>query len=353
MKFRFLLLTLLALFSTTAFSQSLFSINGTVKNDKAEPIESATVFLSGSTQVTKTNTNGKFSFGGLTPGTYEVVVRMLGYSSLKENAVINSQSLDKVLVLSQNNIQLNEVVIGKGTSRDKQLAMFFDAFVGVTRNAAFCNILNPEVIEFSTNGAFLKAFSNEFIVVENKSLGYKISYLLRDFSFDRMSETTIYDGESIFENLKGNESQQRRWSKNRLRAYKGSFMHYLRSLYKGNSASEGFLTYRIDATQNPAAENFIDVKQYLSKADANFAQFQFDTQLKIIYAGKAKRPGVILKDIDPARLAFMPISYVTLFVDKAVIDKKGSYLDYKSFRLEGRWGIVRLGDQLPFEYIPK
>jgi hypothetical protein len=343
---------LLLLVGKTATSQSLYSINGIVKNEEGKPIESATVFLSGSTQVTKTNANGRFSFNGLSSGSYEVVVRMLGYSSSKENALINSKSISKVLILSPKNIQLKEVQIGKGRRRDEYLRTFFDTFIGVTRNAAFCTILNPEVIEFSTEGNFLKAFSEEFIIVSNKSLGYKISYLLRDFKYDRKSATTIYDGACIFENLSGTESQQRKWAKNRLQAYKGSFMHYLRSLYVGKTTGEAFLTYVVDYSKRPT-DSLVDVRQYVSKANANFVNFRFDMQLKVVYVGKAAARSMLMIDPDPFKLASMPTSYATLFVDQAVIDKKGSYIDYKSFRLEGKWGVFRLGDQLPFEYMPK
>lgn len=343
---------LLLCFSDTVFSQSLFSINGTVKNKKGEPIEAATVFLSGSSQATRTNEAGKFTFTGLSSGSYEVVIRMLGYSSLKENALINSQSINKMMVLSQKNIQLKEVQIGKSSKRDDYLKTFFDTFIGVTKNAAFCTIVNPEVIEFSTNGRMLKAYSDEFIIVRNKSLGYKISFLLRDFIYDSSSAITIYDGECIFEKLNGTLSQEKKWEKNRLQAYNGSFMHFLRSLYVGNSAGEGFLTYIVDHTKKTATDSLIDVKQYISKANGDFRNFSFDPQLKVVYAGKLAVKGVPIQDFDPFKRSALPTSYVKLFVYEAVIDKKGSYVDYKSFRLEGLWGVFRLGDQLPFEYMP-
>lgn len=350
--FAFTILILFIVQYETALSQSLFSINGIVKNKLGKPIESASVFLSGSAQITKTNASGRFNFNGLNSGSYDIVVRMLGYSSMKGNALINSRDVNKSIVLSEKNIQLNEVLIGKGSRRTEYLKTFFDTFIGVTKNAAFCTILNPEVVEFSTKGNILQAFSEEFIIVSNKSLGYKISYLLRDFTYDRSSATTIYDGECVFENLMGTEAQQKKWKKNRLQAYKGSFMHYLRSLYDGKTLEESFLTYIIDRNKKPI-DSLVDVRQYVSKANFNFINFRFEPQLKVIYVGKSVAPGVIVQQIDPFRLASMPSSYAKSFVSKVVIDKKGSYVDYKSFRLEGLWGVFRLGDQLPFEYEPQ
>jgi hypothetical protein len=45
-------------------------------------------------------------------------------------------------------------------------------------------------------------------------------------------------------------------------------------------------------------------------------------------------------------------SIMTLFLENAILDKKGSYVDYRSFYIQGFWGKKRLGDQLPFEYQP-
>ncbi|NNU34479.1 hypothetical protein HK413_10800 [Mucilaginibacter sp. S1162] len=43
-------------------------------------------------------------------------------------------------------------------------------------------------------------------------------------------------------------------------------------------------------------------------------------------------------------------SILNLFLDKAIVDRKGSYTDYRTFLIQGNWGRRRIGDQLPFEY---
>jgi hypothetical protein len=340
------------LLSFTSFAQSSFSINGVVENEKGDPIESATVFLSGTTRITKTNASGRFELKGLSPGSYDVVISILGYSSQKVNALINSTNVTKNIVLASKDIQLKEVRIGKEPRRDKYLSTFFDTFIGTSTNAAFCTITNPQVIQFSTNGSILQAFSDEFIIVTNKRLGYKISYLLRDFTFDTKSTTTVYDGECVFENLKGTEAQQKKWATNRLQAYRGSFMHFLRTLYSGRSVAEGFVTYDNGLVQYRLVDSIVNVRNYVTRPNKNFINLQF-IQFKVIYAGKYLGSELNVNLIDPFRLASLPTSYAFSFVNKIVIDKRGSYEDYKSFRLEGAWGEKRLGDQLPFEYEPK
>lgn len=352
-KLIWIFLSVFLLSSYTSVAQNSFSIGGTVENEKGEPVESATVFLSGTTKITKTNATGKFELRGLNPGSYDLVISNIGYSSQKISAQINLNSITKTIILSTKEIQLEEVQIGKKSRRDRYLSTFFETFVGTSTNAAFCTILNPEVIQFSTNGNTLQAYSDEFIIVNNKRLGYKISYLLRDFIYDSNTITTVYDGECVFENLKGTATQRKKWAVNRLRTYKGSFMHYLRSLYSGKTVAEGFVTYNNGQTRDRLVDSLVDVRKYVSKANKNFIDFQFDGQLKIIFAGKYVSPGVVVDNIDPFKLGSLPTSYALLFVNKAVIDKRGSIEDYKSFRLEGAWGNNRLGDQLPFEYEPK
>jgi hypothetical protein len=123
-------------------------------------------------------------------------------------------------------------------------------------------------------------------------------------------------------------------------------------LYIGNTFGQAFLTYVVDQSKR-STDSLIDVRKYVSKANVNFVHFRFDKQLKVVYVGKASAPSILMKEANPFKLASLPTSYATLFVEQAVIDKKGSYVDYKSFRLEGMWGVFRLGDQLPFEYVPK
>ena len=73
-------------------AQEPFTIKGTVFNTKKEIIEGATVFIDGSEKGTATNTKGEFKFTNIKPGTYQVIVSMVGYSSTKQNVIIQDKS---------------------------------------------------------------------------------------------------------------------------------------------------------------------------------------------------------------------------------------------------------------------
>jgi protocatechuate 3,4-dioxygenase beta subunit len=59
-------------------AQEAFTITGTVHNGKNEAIERATVFIDGSQKGTVTNAQGEFKFSNIKPGTYQVIVSMIG-----------------------------------------------------------------------------------------------------------------------------------------------------------------------------------------------------------------------------------------------------------------------------------
>ena len=351
MKLSLALFYVFILLNTTTYAQ-IFFIKGDVKTNKGVPIESATVFLEGSTQVTKTNASGEYGFDKLNPGTYTVVVSMLGYSSAKETVIIGTGPIRKDFILNDKSVQLKEVTVGNNFRRKEQMELFFSMFIGRSDNAISCKILNPEVIEFSTNGNLLEATSNDFIIIENINLGYRIKYLIRDFRHNNKTRITVYDGSCIFENLLGSVKQQKKWAKNWLLVYNGSFMHFLRSLYAGNTEEEGFLC---DQMSSPPVDTtlFIDIKKYVSKADSNFISFNTKSQLRIFYVNKPVLRGEYIKVHYKNIFENKRWSYLTMYVDKAVIDKKGSYLSYKSFLLDGDWANKRIGDRLPFEYSPE
>jgi hypothetical protein len=349
------LCTLLLFLSTLANAQVTFTITGLVRTAKGEPIDAATVFINGSKQITKTGSKGEFLFNNISPGTYQLVVNMIGYASVKQNVVIQSQSAKLDITLAEKQIVLAEVVIGDGSQRAKHIKTFIKNFLGESVNAKGCTIINTNLLDFSTNKTVLEAVTNDFLIIENKSLGYKIRYLLRSFRYNSGTGITSYDGESLFENMEGAAQQQEQWKLNRKKAYDGSFMHYLRALYASTTIKEGFLTYNIRNKSVPLQMDpqVVDMEQFLFTVDSNFVELRSKNRFYIFH--DPKKAAVEEKPIDDKTVTQAMDkrgSIMTLFLDNAILDKKGSYVDYRSFYIQGYWGRMRLGDQLPFEYQP-
>ncbi|MHA4894736.1 carboxypeptidase-like regulatory domain-containing protein [Pedobacter sp. PWIIR3] len=360
MKYVFIAVFMVFTISCT-FAQSNLNIVGTVKNESGIPLDAASVFLSGTTQSTKTNSKGEFSFFNIKSGSYVLVVSMVGFTPVNETIAVSDQLLKRSVVLKERRIQLNEVQVGnKGdVQRSAHFKTFFDNFIGISNNAKDCKIINADIIEYTTNRSILGATSPDFLIIENKNLGYRIKYLLSDFTFNGENGITNFTGDCIFEQLTGNEKQEVKWKKNRLKAYNGSFMHYLRSIYNNVDSAEGFETHIVKGDGEPDS-NRVDMSKYLIKMDNNLAELKFKPKLLITYLKPAmstnkkiqRGTSQLARTNVKAVPKHLPATYLNLYAGRTIIDSRGSFENYQSFFINGVWGAMRLGDQLPFEYLP-
>lgn len=356
------LLALLAIILTTisAYAQDNYTITGTVQSAAGEKIESATVFIAGSQKATMSNAEGGFTIRGLSSGTYQLVVNMLGYSSAKQNVIINDKSEAADITLGEKQIVLKEVLVGGVKEKkylDQQksyLKTFIKYFMGESVNAKACKILNPEILEFSTTKGILKAATYDFLMIENANLGYRIKYLLKTFEYDDKRNVTYYDGDCIFENLDGTPEQKGIWVANRNKTYEGSLMHFLRSVYANKSRQEGFLIYltKNDLFPMTIGPNPVVAEQIIKHIDNNFITFRFKKRLYIIYdKKKAAKEDKLVED--PAWIVSDLPDNGSIFMVNSQIDRRGSYADYGGLLIQGAWVKKRIGEQLPLEYVPE
>ncbi|MFD2872292.1 carboxypeptidase-like regulatory domain-containing protein [Mucilaginibacter ximonensis] len=359
------LLIILLTTNIDLLAQSRYKLSGTVNDEHGKPLNGATVFLSGSKTATISNEFGKFEFPDISAGTFQLIVKMLGYSPYQQSIIISDKPLDIQLSLSPQSIKLKEVTIGKRAAWQKEYAIFKEQFLGDS-TANECVILNPEVINFSTkktlwNRIILNADADEFLEIENKRLGYRIKYLLKTFTYNGFTKITSYDGNTVFEEMNGTEEEKKLWNINRLSAYKGSFMHFLRSVYMGSTLAEGFITRQLYVPKN-APGNFssyiapIKFDTILTRIDSSLISMKF-TSLYVVYDPKAVADmnSSMLKGINSMqKISNLSDtgSILSLYLDRAIIDQKGSFADYRTFLIRGFWGRKRVGDQLPYEYQP-
>ncbi|WP_222104051.1 carboxypeptidase-like regulatory domain-containing protein [Mucilaginibacter corticis] len=350
------------------FAQTGFTVSGVIVNEKGEPVKAATVFIGSSERVTSTDENGKFSFTGMPSGTFQLSVQLLGYSSETRTIIVKDISLHIQLQLTPKSIRLEEVVIGKKNAWDNNFKLFKKNFLGESENAKQCVITNPKVINFSTKKGILMADADDFLIIENKGLGYRIHYQLKDFGYNAVDDIALYHGECSFEDLDGTDEEKKRWTQNRLKTYQGSFMHFLRSVYANNTSENGFITKSIDGyatmknqdekttllIDRPIVSNrTISFDSLITALDTNFMSFKFRQQLYVTYnPGTATRINGNQADFQRGITIDPKGSILKLVTDRAVIDKKGSYTNYSDFFIHGYWAKARVGDQLPVEYQP-
>ncbi len=203
-------------------------VKGTVVDaTTGAPIPRASVYLNGSSKGTTTNEQGEFTL--YTDETkIPLVVSSVGYQSIEisdySNKVLSIKLQPRVHVL-------REVVIG-GMSREEQMKIFLAQFLGPTI-AEDCFISNPDDINFiyRKKTRTLEADVSQPLIINNKKLGYKITYYLSSFSHSPIE--TAYRGNYVFEEdtLGLNAAEMEKIKRGRNNVYLGSRMHFIRSLW--------------------------------------------------------------------------------------------------------------------------
>jgi len=240
------------------------TISGKVFNrDDKKPVANASVFLSNSSIGNKTADDGTFKLNNAKPGKYDLVVSIIGFETYRQAIVVNDVNiaLPDIEIIPQA-ILLKEVNIHLVTdaNRERYLEWFKEEFLGTSELAGECKVVNPEILDldYDEKTNVLKASSQAFLEIENGALGYKLKYLLTDFSLDNGPSAKYhlnYEGSVLFEQMKGTPSEEKRWKKRRLEVYEGSEMHFLRSALDNRIDQEGFRALLIKRLDNPLRPN--------------------------------------------------------------------------------------------------
>lgn len=241
-----------------------YSISGVVKDQSGQTLPWAAVLLGGYKIGTVADNTGKFHIDNLRAGKYELLVQMVGYLPANKSVLIDTRSVSIEITLTENIKLLNEVVVRPDPRREKFLKVFEDSFLGTTPNASKCTILNPGIIDFEYDEEkqMLSAHTSEFILVENKALGYRIRYLLKSFKKDEKNKLVYFYGYPYFEELKGSKREQIRYQQKRMEAYEGSPEHFFSSLYNNTHRREGYILNKLvqRVNSNKPADSIIKNK---------------------------------------------------------------------------------------------
>jgi hypothetical protein len=237
------------------FSWSQTIISGTVvSKPDGRPVEFASVYINNSSTGTRTDAAGKFSLT-LNSGAAEIIVTHISFEKQSVNFRAGNAAgpLKIELAPKLNSMDNVTVKIKNKETWAKWKDLFLQYFLGQTEFAKESRILNPEVIRFSYNKArqTLIARAREPLRIENKALGYLVSFDLDSFSYSFQTNMIFRRGTSFFESLPiANEADRIRQAENRLIAYQGSKMHFFRSVHSGDVGQQGFLVYQFRARQN-------------------------------------------------------------------------------------------------------
>jgi hypothetical protein len=396
MRFSWLILLFLLL-PILSWAQGQTISGRVVRADTKNPVAGANVFLSNSSYGTSTASDGTFTLNDVKPGQYTFTVAHLGYADFIQTVLIAKEPIKINPEMAPKSIVLREVIISTTAKEDwkRNYEQFKKEFIGTDENAKYCEVINPDILDFTyyKTQKVLLASADEFLVVENRALGYRVKFLVRDFKSDHISGIISYNGQRLFEELPGKEAQKKKWRVNRDIAYYGSAMHFYRSLYKDQLAEEGFEMHRYTRYVNPMRppENVIqrNIDRFMSLGRRDSANRWIDLENMSKYyhemyypeqsfvsdvLKKTDQPGIFVftfpdcmcvqytkkRDDTHYRDIYMPINIpnyetsILSFLGKenyAFFDMNGVVVGGGPL-YEGTWSKARLSQLLPVDYQP-
>lgn len=401
------LLLLFSLLFTGGFSfaQQSYLLSGTVKDKRGEALPGTGVYVSGYKIATVTDNDGKYSLP-LKPGNYDILVQLIGYKALNKNIVISDKAVKLDLILEESVTQLAEVTIKPDPNREHYINMFKNYFIGTTPNAEQCKLINPNVliVDYDKETTKLTVKTTQFLIVENKALGYRIKYLLNNFEYDSKTRIIYYEGFPYYEDLKGSARRKKIWEQKRLIAYLGSSQHFFKSLFNRRATEEGFIINKLITKENPdkPSDSIINANiKRLTKAQTGLTSpltitvgdslsywlrkknmpngisilsrapitqdtlvhvknesiksINYTDKLYVIYTKEREDPAYANRiGLSIARPLDMPdyqISTISLQIASVYFYENGSIYNPRSMIYSGYWAWEKIADSVPMDYL--
>lgn len=349
----------------TAFSQT-GQITGKVLDSKTqEPLPFANVFINNTTLGVAADANGEFTLKNVSIGIADVVFSFVGYKSYQTKLTVNAAEQLKITIkLIPDEIELENIEV-KGTRDkewDKQLKKFEKIFLGETKNATSCKIVNSWAIDFTedTNSPqpIFSAKSSSPIEIENIALGYKIYFYLK--SFQASSKGYIILGNFRFEEMLTKDPKlAKRWTDNRLEVYQQSDRFLFKAILDKRLKEQGFMLY----TDKPGYEAST-LRSSVFSQELNKSVIRYNTDNIVSPGKRAGEYKIQLKGrIEVHNLngiaqkkTYKDIPYPIAWLEVAgnVVDvtSNGVVLNSTNVTTSGYMSNARVGDLLPFDYAP-
>lgn len=356
----------LAFFSFSAMAQSdAFLINGSVVDGVSKlPLQGASVFAQSTTIGTATDAQGHFTLRLLNGG-YDLVITFTGYHTVtKRISTADAQDKNIVIEINKKEKALEDVVITASNEVKDGLIkygdFFTDNFIGKTANSKQCIIKNKEALKFyySKRKNRLKVLASEPIEIENAALGYKIKYTLDSFTHEYGTELSTYSGYPLFEDMHStDEAQKNIWYSNRLKAYYGSMLHFMRSVHNKTIKEQGFeIQFVANSNDKEVAVPIEDTYGALNYAFTDSTRqaeiMPNQPNMAVLYTKQPPDPLYISQTGDVQRN--FQLSVISIAANQSIgIEQNGYFFDQNDIVINGYWTWQKVADVLPYDFKPQ
>ena len=355
------LLFLLALAGSVAAQTG--TLVGTVLDEEGDPLSGATVYLSGTTRGDATDADGRYEIADVPPGVYRLVASMVGFEPIVEEVALEDRTrvaTDFLLYTARRTVGFIRVEAPRDRRWMRHRARFEEAFLGESARADSVEVLNPEVLEFQERMGVLQAVAAKPLVIENRALGYRLTYDLRAFA--QSAEEVRYDGDVRFEEMAPPSARDSvRWRQARLAAYRGSLQHLLRSLVEDDLEGSGFLL-TLDESRREI-EDTMDMRPSARPARrrdiyrpdrAGGGRLGFRGRLVVRFP-ELEDPAFVTSALvrgDRRQPGGEQRSVLELRADAVRLDERGTPASPLDVYTRGYLGFERLADLVPDDYEP-
>lgn len=353
---------LLAIIYTTGFSQS-YTIIITGKVISAEtkmPLQGASVFAQNTTLGTATDAEGNFKLW-LPAGGYDIIVTFTGHSTESKRITSSEKNDNLFFEMKQKEKEMETVsVVSTNEVKDgwnKYGYFFLEQFIGKTANSSQCNIVNKEVLKFyfSKKRNRLKIMAGEPLQIENKALGYNIKYALDSFTHEYATQVSLYTGYPLFEEMfPENAEQKMTWDSVRHYAYKGSILHFMRSMHRKELKEQGFeiqFVVKMNDKDNAITlKDFYGAMNYQKDDSTQTVEIRPNQkEVGVIYAKEKPAEGFIKENPDePSGFQFSILSFLP--GESIIIEQNGYYFEQNDLTIHAYWTWDKIADLLPYDY---
>ncbi|MGG9963294.1 carboxypeptidase-like regulatory domain-containing protein [Ferruginibacter sp. SUN106] len=357
-----LLFLILYLLPASVFSQQTdYYITGKIIDAVTKaPLPGASVFAQNTTIGTAADAEGNFKLS-LPAGGYDLIITCIGYQpEIRRISASENNSKNIVVELMQKDKSLKDVVISNELADgwEKYGAFFLENFIGKTFNSNSCSIANKQVLKFyfSTKKNTLKVLADTPLIIVNKALGYKIKYTLVSFSYDYDKLITLYKGYPLYEELQPEDTLEKiNWEAARLKAYNGSMIHFMRSLYQKQVKENGFeikyLKKRFSEKETlvPILNYYQALGYEIDDSTQDVLVLPEENELVVIYNKDV--PEQTYVKADPTASVKYQLSVLTFKPAQVIgVEVNGYYFEQTGITKSGYMAWMRMANTLPYDF---
>lgn len=350
-----------------------------------KPLGFATVFINNTSKGGTTTEGGSFIIGGVVPGRYELIASYVGYETVSNFLDVNTEDVDIKIALQPKATVLKAFEVRRDPKREANIKKFKETFIGKTEFAKTCVITNDEILDigYDNGEQALKASTEDYLVIVNAALGYKIRFLLKQYVNSDRDHTISYYGYAFYENMTTKrKAQQRQWAANREEVFHGSSLHFFRSLINGNTAEEGFVVNEV--VRRPRQRGYVRdtivkngkimMNRDAYSDDSNYVNYRMPRPLQPVDLMKPSDSledkyelhcenmllVTYMKELEAnkyarlmGRLPKEQESMIRFMQPDCTFSKEGVCVNPLAMLFSGYWGWEKLADQVPYDYVSK